>query len=627
MKWTAVLSALALCFLITEATETTKEAAVETEKEAEDVSATLSDISDEIDRIEKLFSGKSDVSAAEDSVARPRWIDSRIPLAQCDPKDAQSSWGVDEPGEEPSFWNPQTPSYTDTPPESISWPERGYIGVARDQLSCGSCWSFPFVNLLSSTYKMYTGEMPLMGIQHIVDCALDHNGCGAGTNMDGYKFVAETQFMPYEKDEPYTAYYQKCTKTQADYANETRNAMAKMWLTSFRNLGQSAEYIEKALLNGPITSGGFLTSGDMTSYPVSATTSKKGDSESIMTDESCYRGGSHIITIVGYTPEYWLLQNSYGTTSYKTSTVTNCYDGTGEYHLQKGFHKYSRPGTECNLLKNCRQFLMTYRRELQYALGSSNRKTVYDAMAYCEAMNKEGETGWTLAVIPTKMHMEQVLKMIQEAYVGYDSNGELNAAKTKIGKKADFNNIWVGLKRTEGTMEFEWMDDFTPYQYGNWKYGFWGSDVSGLWVQMSKHGDGDWSVTDPVKKRSFVCSRPATCWNFDTAIRHATVKFSGDRTEGTTATVTCGDGYELVGQATLTCAAGKWGVYPSCLSAEEKKSRCMPPAVEKMNLEPSLSTYMSGRKVSVSCEAGYTLNGPSVITCNSGSWQALPKCE
>ena len=57
-----------------------------------------------------------------------------------------------------------------------------------------------------------------------------------------------------------------------------------------------------------------------------------------------------------------------------------------------------------------------------------------------------------------------------------------------------------------------------------------------------------------------------TCWDVGTAVEFGEVTFDRETlTEGTVATVTCDEGYTLVGNETFTCVGGWWNEdLPTC---------------------------------------------------------------
>ncbi|XP_049943656.1 sushi, von Willebrand factor type A, EGF and pentraxin domain-containing protein 1-like [Schistocerca serialis cubense] len=107
---------------------------------------------------------------------------------------------------------------------------------------------------------------------------------------------------------------------------------------------------------------------------------------------------------------------------------------------------------------------------------------------------------------------------------------------------------------------------------------------------------------------------------------------------GSSVSYSCGTGYFLEGERTLTCAAtGCWepATLPSCKLEEQlyALAGCPPPPLVEhstMSSPTSETSYPVGSSVSYSCFQGYMLEGEHIITCNpSGLWEPslLPTCR
>ncbi|NXK25121.1 DAF1 protein, partial [Arenaria interpres] len=99
-------------------------------------------------------------------------------------------------------------------------------------------------------------------------------------------------------------------------------------------------------------------------------------------------------------------------------------------------------------------------------------------------------------------------------------------------------------------------------------------------------------------------------------------------TMGMFVTYTCDPGYYLVGKATVFCgASGNWSrPVPRC---EEVMCPRPPNIANGLHRGPSLDKFPRGSTVSYSCRDGYELVGNVSISCaQSGLWsQPLPRCE
>jgi len=86
----------------------------------------------------------------------------------------------------------------------------------------------------------------------------------------------------------------------------------------------------------------------------------------------------------------------------------------------------------------------------------------------------------------------------------------------------------------------------------------------------------------------------------------------------------CNHGYEMIGNATITCKATGWTRKPSCVRA-----KCYdPPTVDNGSLSKlsRVNTYTSTN--SYICHKGYDLIGPKTVSCQAdGTWSQPPVCS
>ncbi|XP_056589578.1 sushi, von Willebrand factor type A, EGF and pentraxin domain-containing protein 1 [Triplophysa dalaica] len=93
-----------------------------------------------------------------------------------------------------------------------------------------------------------------------------------------------------------------------------------------------------------------------------------------------------------------------------------------------------------------------------------------------------------------------------------------------------------------------------------------------------------------------------------------------------TVTVSCTEGYDLIGSSQLTCGSdGQWQRLPVC----RPEVRCSAPLVVNGKIQSGEKPhYKLHDTVTVSCTEGYDLIGSSQVTCGSdGQWQRLPECR
>ncbi|NWR63193.1 CFAH factor, partial [Bucorvus abyssinicus] len=98
-------------------------------------------------------------------------------------------------------------------------------------------------------------------------------------------------------------------------------------------------------------------------------------------------------------------------------------------------------------------------------------------------------------------------------------------------------------------------------------------------------------------------------------------------------TFSCLKSFQLIGANEIACREGKWQSPPYCVERP-----CLPPQplecaevprLENQNLEiekEGEKVYLAGARFEYVSRSGYTLVGPSEITCSMGNWTAAPTC-
>ncbi|XP_045062980.1 complement receptor type 1 isoform X5 [Coregonus clupeaformis] len=89
-------------------------------------------------------------------------------------------------------------------------------------------------------------------------------------------------------------------------------------------------------------------------------------------------------------------------------------------------------------------------------------------------------------------------------------------------------------------------------------------------------------------------------------------------------TYKCNAGYEMEGQASLTCEIEGWSApFPTC-----KVVSCPPPVVENAVRIDGRPPYMYKSFVTYKCNAGYEMEGQASLTCEIEGWSApFPTCK
>ena len=182
-------------------------------------------------------------------------------------------------------------------PSSLDY--RSQMNPAKDQGSCGSCWSFCSTSVLEAVVNIKKGVLKQFSEQQLIDCDTTDNGCNGGHPQNAFQFIKENDGLTYESDYPYTEMEGTCKSVSNKYT-----------LTGFKRVTDGDEDNLKELLNtyGPIAIG-------MDASPVSFQLYSKG---TIFSNDNCKKLVlNHCVTLVGYGSnnegDYWIVRNSWGT--------------------------------------------------------------------------------------------------------------------------------------------------------------------------------------------------------------------------------------------------------------------------------------------------------------------------
>ncbi|KAL4219781.1 scavenger receptor [Mactra antiquata] len=99
---------------------------------------------------------------------------------------------------------------------------------------------------------------------------------------------------------------------------------------------------------------------------------------------------------------------------------------------------------------------------------------------------------------------------------------------------------------------------------------------------------------------------------------------SSSTSNGTVVEISCNMGYNLSGEAIITCQPNdNWTDYPTCDILD-----CGAPSVDNANVNLPSNTSTYGSVAVINCIEGYLLNGSATVTClDDGTWEANPVCE
>jgi C1A family cysteine protease len=177
------------------------------------------------------------------------------------------------------------------PVNDVDWRSKGAVTPVKNQGQCGSCWAFSTTGTVEGFVAIKTGKLPNLAEQQLVDCCKQGgcSGCRGGLPSAALKWVASNGLCS-QSDYPYTARDGQCKKTCT--------AVAKISSSQGGQRGEST--LQSALDKVPVSIA-VDASGGFQSY-------KSG-----VFSGPCGTSLNHAITAVGYTGQYWIVKNSWGT--------------------------------------------------------------------------------------------------------------------------------------------------------------------------------------------------------------------------------------------------------------------------------------------------------------------------
>jgi len=185
-------------------------------------------------------------------------------------------------------------------PTSVDWRTKGNVVTkVKNQGGCGSCWAFAATETMESHYAIASGKLLTLAPQAYVNCVKNPNSCGGTGGCEGATAelgynTSKTLGLPLESDLPYQGADGACKPYKAAVKN-----------TGYVKLpANDATALETAVTTkGPIAITAAAEPWML--YGGGVFAGCTGDSGADL---------DHGIQVVGYTPTYWIVRNSWGPT-------------------------------------------------------------------------------------------------------------------------------------------------------------------------------------------------------------------------------------------------------------------------------------------------------------------------
>eukprot|EP00297_Palpitomonas_bilix_P011927 CAMPEP_0113881312 /NCGR_PEP_ID=MMETSP0780_2-20120614/8301_1 /TAXON_ID=652834 /ORGANISM="Palpitomonas bilix" /LENGTH=331 /DNA_ID=CAMNT_0000868145 /DNA_START=142 /DNA_END=1137 /DNA_ORIENTATION=- /assembly_acc=CAM_ASM_000599 len=210
---------------------------------------------------------------------------------------------VPRQGQESKVPTTITPSKSD---EAIDWRAKGAVSAIKNQLHCGSCWSFSTTGAVEGASAIKYGKLLSLSEEQLVDCShsFGNNGCNGGLAVDAYGYIGSVGGLEEESSYPYTAGTTEkagtCNANPAKFAKNT-NVTGYAAVTA----GDESDLMAK-LKMGPV------------SIAVDASQNAFMFYKSGVVGKECGTSIDHAVLLVGADTDsngkpYWIVKNSWGT--------------------------------------------------------------------------------------------------------------------------------------------------------------------------------------------------------------------------------------------------------------------------------------------------------------------------
>jgi len=188
-----------------------------------------------------------------------------------------------------------TPAVSPAPSQAIDWVARGMTTPIKNQLQCGSCWTFSATETIESA-NLLAGKITTskwLAPQEIVDCDTGGDGCNGGWPNQAMEWVISAGGLDTESSYPYTGQDGQCA-------------------SSTGTIGATIKSV-----NGPIATEPAMYQ-QLQSSPLSICADAEPWQDytgGILTAAQCSNSIDHAIQLTGYNPSqggYWIVRNSWG---------------------------------------------------------------------------------------------------------------------------------------------------------------------------------------------------------------------------------------------------------------------------------------------------------------------------
>lgn len=193
-------------------------------------------------------------------------------------------------------------------PGALDYRKLGYVTTPMVQGTCGGCFAIAAVGNLEYWYKKHSGTLMKLSVQEALDCTRPMtDGCDGGAMEFVFKKAMSNPIGP-ESFDPFKYRNGRCFR---------RLFRPYVRVKRYKTINYGVERHLARYLNqyGPIPVGVDSQSMQFELYH-----------NGIIKEQHCGKDIDHAVLVVGYTPEYWIVKNSWGTS----------WGDKGYFYLERG---------------------------------------------------------------------------------------------------------------------------------------------------------------------------------------------------------------------------------------------------------------------------------------------------
>jgi C1A family cysteine protease len=192
-------------------------------------------------------------------------------------------------------------------PTSFDWRSKSpkVVTDVKDQGQCGSCWAFSATESVESAWALAGHAITELSPEQVVDCDDVDAGCNGGDTPSAFEYITQAGGLESETAYPYTAGSGDSGACNFDASQIVAKINNFTWVIpecSGNCDSQSMAQVQSKLAT-------------VAPFAICVYAEPWQDySGGVFSDSSCvhdYSSLDHCVQLVGYTPNYWIVRNSW----------------------------------------------------------------------------------------------------------------------------------------------------------------------------------------------------------------------------------------------------------------------------------------------------------------------------